>query len=284
MDNQDIDIKKVKSLINSHLYDLEGIKKSKTLMQEVCTFYKDNFGDGDDYHQVRTLVYEYIEIVDYFLKMHTEFSNEEIDNCIDALNSIRFRILKIGKQNTYRENKLKILSSIIKIVKKIWFYIIEFLIIRPISAIIKIIINIISKIGYKRFPIEELRGKTLLVAAPVISHRKINQKSISIIIRIIFDILILLLVLNAFIKINLAIDINLIGTKYYLFFMLISFIFLLLLSARCTYSIYIFLEENSIKRRQDNAYFISLFAFISSLIAIIIPFSSPLIQFFFGVT
>mgnify|MGYP000931457133 CR=1 FL=1 len=160
MDNQDIDIKKIKSLINSHLYDLEGIKKSKTLMQEVCTFYKDNFGDGDDYHQVRTLVYEYIEIVDYFLKMHTEFSNEEIDNCIDALNSIRYKILRIGKQNSVDS-----LTRLQKIKRKCKWCIYCLMCKK----------DHIIKSATKNILVRKLRGKLINAISPVTSHRTLNQ-------------------------------------------------------------------------------------------------------------
>lgn len=167
MNNKDNEAKRIRSLINSHLYDLEGIKNSKSSMQDVCTFYRGNFGAGEDYKHVRNLVYEYTEIVDYFLKVHTELSNEQIDNCIDSLNSIRYKILRIGKQNVHCQIESQNSRKITVFLKWFTYFIMKS---SPREK------DYIIKPTSKNVLIRELRGKLIDSILPVISHRKLNEK------------------------------------------------------------------------------------------------------------
>ena len=124
-------------------------------MHDICWFYRENFGDGEDYRQVRNLVHEYTEIVDYFLKMHTELSNEEIDNCVDSLNSIWYKVLKIGKVNSNYLTRWQCFIIIIKL----------------FPCIKRNFIKIVMKNETsENVHVRNLRGKLIHTISPVISQ------------------------------------------------------------------------------------------------------------------
>lgn len=99
--------RQINGIVNSYLYDLDGLAESVPLMKQIHFDMKLEFPNHPNLACINKLFDDYNAICLTFLNRHSVMNEEMINNYIDSLNAIHFKLLKVvpkGKKR-YCDNK-----------------------------------------------------------------------------------------------------------------------------------------------------------------------------------